>query len=334
MWSVLVPFVLWNTLTVAQADVQAWQEFERDCKRGVHIQCLRQGIRLVRSKKLSRVQTIQVYQRLAMAYDSIGRGKQAMVALQRLLKVAPCQRKFPLLDDEIAGKLKKARSLMYEQDTAPPLLTHIPPARSSFLKSPSLSAQANDDLGVLDVVVFYRFQNKGSFSSQPLKQGKGNRYSVAFPVSMLKDKKRFEYYIQARDCSGRTTLSVSQPSKPQVVFLEIPVEIEPMRVMGNVMLGVGIISLLGGALSFYAAFTALQRWYDIKDITASEVVRDEIVLYHVIGWIGVGVGALTLGLGGVFSFRPKQKPRKTPGVASTHSNSTHSTLRLLKMQSW
>lgn len=94
-------------------------------------------------------------------------------------------------------------------DIIAPLIDHTPPGKLE--EGDPIKANVTDNKAVADVYLHYRFGNKPAFLFVPMKKGKRSLYAALIPIENA--VRQVEYYIQAFDTTGNTSLR-GEPGSP------------------------------------------------------------------------------------------------------------------------
>jgi hypothetical protein len=94
-------------------------------------------------------------------------------------------------------------------DIIAPFIDHTPPGKLE--EGDPIKANVTDNKAVADVYLHYRFGNKPLFLFVPMKEGRKRVYSALIPIQGA--VRQVEYYIQAFDSTGNTSLR-GEPGSP------------------------------------------------------------------------------------------------------------------------
>ncbi|MDR2877209.1 MAG: hypothetical protein LBV36_04110 [Chromatiales bacterium] len=101
-------------------------------------------------------------------------------------------------------------------DIDPPTVAHTPPEKFSSGETLRILARVTDEMGVDEVVLFYRSAGEISYRQMPMVSASGSSlYSAILPDDV---GPRIEYYIQASDTAGNVVLG--KLFDPYVVLVE------------------------------------------------------------------------------------------------------------------
>lgn len=103
------------------------------------------------------------------------------------------------------------------KDTTPPQITYNQPEEKDKTNEIIFSAKVTDDVRVKKVVLYYRPENSGEYSSIPLKLFAKDIYGVGVPIAKIQASHVW-YYLEAVDYAGNAT-RIGEPNAP--IYLKI-----------------------------------------------------------------------------------------------------------------
>lgn len=106
-------------------------------------------------------------------------------------------------------------------DTIPPVITHTPVTEAPPGLPLTLYADVTDNVGVQEVILYYRHIGDTSYQSRAMVNTTGNRYSATIEGAFVTSP-GIEYYIEASD--GVNTVQEGRPEYPyQITVVDRPV---------------------------------------------------------------------------------------------------------------
>lgn len=304
-----ISFLMWGfiggvSLTVEE---QEFSTFRAKCKDAAYVTCLRMGVGWLQGDyELTETQRRVVLLELSKAYLFLGKERDATVTMGKIVRKRPCLRDLPGLKGKMALFFKKVRKQVLKEDGTPPILSHEAPDISDLLQKETLEANVTDDFQVRDVVLYYRTSAKAAFQMLPFTKGEENGYNAKLPKGTLRGAGVFEYYIRARDCGDLVSWKGNKTT-PISLSLRSSTKSSMRVVGGTILASVGAVLIVGGALSLYVAFNELERWSNTNDVAASEQIRQNVILYNVLGWGGLVLGLTAAGFGAYLLLFVKDK---------------------------
>jgi hypothetical protein len=286
--------ILFNTPST-EDEVTLWQ---RSCTDGLHVLCIRRGRLLLENGKLSPRQTAIVYAHLASAYRATGQREAALHALEQITRIDPCTTELPVvLNPELTEAFQQNRQRVIQADRQVPVLLHIPPSIENFRNDSQFEVMATDNLKVREVRLYYRLKPSDAFVPLTFQHKHGNRYQVILPRKLWQNANTLHYYIEAEDCATNKARIPGANQEPFALILRSTTGSNAKTIVGSLLLAAGSAMLIGSLLSFISANSELERWYATHHLEQSEVIRESIILYHTLGWSGLGLGLISAGIG-------------------------------------
>jgi hypothetical protein len=119
----------------------------------------------------------------------------------------------------ITGAASYAEQYSLEGDIVAPQIDHSPPSEVSAHSLFRIYARVTDNLGVSEVLLFYRYGGSAEYQRIPMQAAPGQDMYVADLTVFTADK--VEYYIRACDMAQNCTMSRT-PYDPVVVAVVAP----------------------------------------------------------------------------------------------------------------
>lgn len=316
----------------SEAEGDRWTRYERLCRDEVHVQCIRQGILWLQQDGVATSRKVQVYGYMAIAHLALDQKEQARTVLTQMITLAPCASQPPIsLPTDVLTFFHNTRRDILHKDQAPPIITHIPLTHQQFRDTGTIEAKVTENLGLRQVTLYYRTEPQAAYQSQTLVESGREQFRTQLSPSVYKKTMFFQYYLEAEDCATRTARAQASNHEPFQVFLQAQGS-SARTIGGGLLIALGSALVISSVFTFLSANSELERWKATDDLAKSEEIRNNILMFHGLGWggLGLGLGSMATGIFLVLPRSPRppslvMNPRLQKPFISLSKEARHAT---------
>lgn len=203
-------------------------------------------------------ETSQAHKFLGVAYFALDKKD---LAYQEFVKALTINRNLFLdpnsSSPEMIELLERAKGNLRSMDMTPPAIEPLQVKSGTVGKPVEIEAKVTDDMGISDVLLYYRVSGSGSYRSMKMTEFMKGYFVGKIPGDQVTSS-GIQYYIEAYDASGRPPTTHGSSAQPMIVSARklYPVRNQAMQAAGWTTFVIGIGGLgTGVAYSVSASLT-------------------------------------------------------------------------------